>query len=211
KPKPKAAPKEKKEKKPKTEKAPEPEYSNTTPAATILVPSNRQGTNGGRRSSLSWPGWQVQTRRPVRCPRTTAQHHRILAYRPGSHRRHTGLADPMPWYRSRRHLVADPTRHDVSRETFVAGVWEWKEKYAHRIYVQFKRFDRRTIGIGWSSRWVLNPPNPPARPLSVSTTKVSSIALTTSELARRTLLPVPGYEDHEKLEIDVLVQFALPG
>ncbi|RUS12626.1 hypothetical protein BC938DRAFT_478638, partial [Jimgerdemannia flammicorona] len=66
-----------------------------SPPATILMPSNRQGTNGARRSSLSWPGWQAQTRRPVRCPRTTAQHHRILAYWPGSHRRHTGLADPM--------------------------------------------------------------------------------------------------------------------
>lgn len=31
------------------------------------------------------------------------------------------------------------TRHDFSREDFVAEVWKWKEKYGNRIHEQFHR------------------------------------------------------------------------
>ena len=33
----------------------------------------------------------------------------------------------------------DKTRHDLGREKFVEKVWEWKQKYGHRIYDQMRR------------------------------------------------------------------------
>ncbi|RUS33808.1 hypothetical protein BC938DRAFT_483795 [Jimgerdemannia flammicorona] len=132
------------------------------------------------------------------------------------------------------------TRHDLGRETFVAEVWKWKEKYGDRIYEQFKRlgssydWDRAAFTmdpVGFSIPFEdLSKPSKAVRETFVRlhdegiiyranrlvnwcvrlNTTLSNLEVESRELAGRTLLSVPGYEAHEKFEFGVLVQFAYP-
>jgi len=121
------------------------------------------------------------------------------------------------------------TRHDLGREKFVEKVWQWKDLYGDKITNQLKRLGgsydwgrerftlepmlckavnenfvrlhdegiiyRATKLINWCVR--LN-------------TALSNLEVENKELTGRTLLTIPGYENHEKFEFGVLVTFGYP-
>ncbi|OBA22679.1 hypothetical protein METBIDRAFT_48289 [Metschnikowia bicuspidata var. bicuspidata NRRL YB-4993] len=117
------------------------------------------------------------------------------------------------------------TRHDYGREKFVAKVWEWKEDYHARIKDQVKRMG---ASFDWSREaFTLNPDLSAAvteafvrlhedgtiyralRLVNWSTklnTAISNLEVDNKNVAGRTLLSVPDYD--EKIEFGVLTLYS---
>ncbi|PVU98856.1 hypothetical protein BB559_001221 [Furculomyces boomerangus] len=119
------------------------------------------------------------------------------------------------------------TRHDLGREEFVKRVWEWKEEYGTVISEQQKRLggsydwtrEQFTLndqlskavvetfirlwdqGIIYRTRRLVNW-------CVYFKTALSNLEVENKELAGRTLLSVPGYD--EKVEFGVLILFSYP-
>ncbi|CAK9438293.1 uncharacterized protein LODBEIA_P25170 [Lodderomyces beijingensis] len=119
------------------------------------------------------------------------------------------------------------TRHDYGREKFVEKVWEWKEEYHSRIKNQFKKLG---ASYDWTrERFTLNPDLSEAvteafvkmhedgtiyrasRLVNWSVklnTAISNLEVDNKNIAGRTLLSVPGYDD--KIEFGTLTSFSYP-
>ncbi|KAI8144679.1 valyl-tRNA synthetase [Fennellomyces sp. T-0311] len=119
------------------------------------------------------------------------------------------------------------TRHDFTREAFVQEVWKWKEKYGDRIHEQFYRLG---ASYDWKrAAFTMDPKLSKAvrenfvrlhrdgtiyranRLINwcvVLNTALSNLEVENKELAGRTLMNVPGYDDKEKFEFGVLNEFA---
>lgn len=119
------------------------------------------------------------------------------------------------------------TRHDLGREKFVEAVWKWKNEKGDRIYEQLRKMG---VSVDWDRAcFTMDPKLSRAvkeafirlhdegliyrsrRLVNWSCTlnsAISDIEVDKKELAGRTLLPVPGYEN--KVEFGVLVHFAYP-
>ncbi|KAI9258746.1 valyl-tRNA synthetase [Phascolomyces articulosus] len=119
------------------------------------------------------------------------------------------------------------TRHDFGREAFIEQVWQWKEKYGHRIHEQFYR-----LGASYDWNRVAFTMDPKLSKAVRETfvrlhqegtiyranrlvnwcvrlnTALSNLEVENKELAGRILLSVPGYEANEKFEFGVLNEFA---
>ena len=117
------------------------------------------------------------------------------------------------------------TRHDYGREKFVDKVWEWKEEYHDRIKNQVKRLG---ASYDWSREaFTLNPDLSEAvteafvrlhedgtiyrasRLVNWSTklnTAISNLEVDNKNIAGRTLLSVPDYDD--KIEFGVLTSYS---
>ncbi|GEQ70170.1 hypothetical protein JCM33374_g3846 [Metschnikowia sp. JCM 33374] len=117
------------------------------------------------------------------------------------------------------------TRHDYGREKFVEKVWEWKEEYHSRIKDQVKRLG---ASFDWSREaFTLNPDLSAAvveafvrlhedgtiyrasRLVNWSTklnTAISNLEVDNKNVAGRTLLSVPDYD--EKIEFGVLTSYS---
>lgn len=117
------------------------------------------------------------------------------------------------------------TRHDYGREKFVGKVWEWKEEYHLRIKNQVKRLG---ASYDWSREaFTLNPDLSEAvteafvrlhedgtiyrasRLVNWSTklnTAISNLEVDNKNIAGRTLLSVPDYD--EKIEFGVLTSYS---
>uniref|UniRef100_A0A673LLA7 Valine--tRNA ligase n=1 Tax=Sinocyclocheilus rhinocerous TaxID=307959 RepID=A0A673LLA7_9TELE len=117
------------------------------------------------------------------------------------------------------------TRHDLGRGNFIQEVWKWKNEKGDRIYHQLKKlgssldWDRACFtmddklsyavqeafirmheeGVIYRSKRLVNWS-------CTLNSAISDIEVDKKELARRTLLPVPGYK--EKVEFGVLVSFS---
>jgi len=117
------------------------------------------------------------------------------------------------------------TRHDLGRENFTNLVWEWKEEYHMRIKDQLKK-------MGASYDWnreaftmdenlskavvecfvrlhedgIIYRANRLVNWCCALTTTLSNLEVENEELAGRTLLTVPGYD--EKVEFGIIVSFA---
>lgn len=117
------------------------------------------------------------------------------------------------------------TRHDYGREKFVEKVWEWKEEYHARIKNQVKRLG---ASYDWSREaFTLNPDLSESvteafvrlhedgtiyrasRLVNWSTklnTAISNLEVDNKNIAGKTLLSVPDYED--KIEFGVLTSYS---
>ncbi|CCX33651.1 tRNA synthetases class I-domain-containing protein [Pyronema domesticum] len=117
------------------------------------------------------------------------------------------------------------TRHDLGREKFTDLVWEWKGDYHARIKHQLKKLG---ASYDWSREaftlddnlskaviecfcrlhedGLLYRANRLVNWCCALTTTLSNLEVENEELAGRTLLSVPGYE--EKVEFGVIVSFA---
>lgn len=117
------------------------------------------------------------------------------------------------------------TRHQIGREAFLERIWQWRNEKGTRIYEQF-----RSLGssVDWSREYFsMNPQITKAvieafvrmhsdgtiyrhsRLVNWSCTlrsAISDIEVDKVELAGRTFLSIPGYD--EKVEFGVLVEFA---
>ncbi|CAH6720160.1 valine--tRNA ligase, mitochondrial [[Candida] jaroonii] len=117
------------------------------------------------------------------------------------------------------------TRHDFTREDFVAKVWEWKEEYHNKIKNQFKKLG---ASYDWNREaFTLSPELTEAVVEAFVTmhddgtiyrddrlvnwsvklnTAISNLEVDNKDIAGRTLLSVPNYES--KIEFGVLTHFA---
>lgn len=131
------------------------------------------------------------------------------------------VVEKMMWNKNRQ------TRHDLGREKFTEVVWDWKEDYHTRIK---KQIERLGASYDWNKeRFTLNPDLSKAVVEAFVTlfengtiyrasrlvnwcvalnTTLSNLEVDNKEIAGRTLLPVPGYD--EKVEFGVLTSFAYP-
>ena len=117
------------------------------------------------------------------------------------------------------------SRHDLGREGFLERVWGWKEEYGEAIYDQLRRLGS---SLDWDRACFTMDPK-----MCVAVTEafvrlhddgtiyrsnrlvnwscslrsaISDIEVDKKELAGRTLLAVPGYE--EPVEFGVIISFA---
>lgn len=131
------------------------------------------------------------------------------------------VVEKMLWNKTKQ------TRHDLGREKFTGLVWDWKEDYHNRIK---KQIERLGASYDWSKeRFTLNPDLSKAVTEAFVTlfedgtiyrasrlvnwcvalnTTLSNLEVENKEIAGRTLLSVPGYED--KVEFGVITSFAYP-
>ncbi|KAJ8659411.1 hypothetical protein O0I10_004773 [Lichtheimia ornata] len=119
------------------------------------------------------------------------------------------------------------TRHDFSREDFIAEVWKWKEKYGNRIHEQFHRL---AASYDWDRvAFTMDPKLSKAvtenfvrlhRDGTIYranrlinwcvrlNTALSNLEVENKEIPGRTMMSVPGYDPKEKFEFGVLNEFA---
>ena len=119
------------------------------------------------------------------------------------------------------------TRHQLGREEFVRRVWEWKEKYGHRIYEQIGRlgcsvdWDREAFtmdekrsravteafvrlhesGVIYRSTRLVNW-------CSRLNTAISNLEVDYKELTGRTMMSVPGHDAKKQYAFGVITTFA---
>ncbi|XP_069705538.1 valine--tRNA ligase isoform X2 [Periplaneta americana] len=147
---------------------------------------------------------------------------RIALWNPGCD--HAGIATQVV-VEKRLWREENKTRHDIGREKFIEKVWEWRREKGDTIYTQLRRLGS---SFDWSrARFTMDPQMCRAvseafirlheegviyrsnRLVNWSCTlksAISDIEVDKIELAGRTLMSIPGYED--KVEFGVLVSFA---
>merc|ERR1719183_2929340 len=116
------------------------------------------------------------------------------------------------------------TRHDMGREKFLDRVWQWKEKNGNRITTQLRRI---AASVDWSreaftmdercskavqeafvrfhDEGLIRRDNRLVHYCPHLQTGLSDIEVDHEEIAGRTLMNVPGYDD--KVEVGVLCEF----
>lgn len=117
------------------------------------------------------------------------------------------------------------SRHHLGREKFIEKVWEWKNEKGSRIYEQFRRMG---ASVDWSRTFFTMDPNLSKAVIEAFVrmhedgtiyrssrlvnwacalrSAISDIEVDKVEIAGRTFLSVPGYD--EKVEFGVIISFA---